>query len=127
MNASSTIAEPPVSPAAPRTAKGPSERTACALATGIAEQLLGVLTGRRPLDHAGIRVSGPVAGLINATRRSNPLDGPNYRLRSVHACLTTAHRVEACAVVGTASRVRALVMRLEQHSTTWWCTMLAVL
>jgi hypothetical protein len=107
-------------------ARGPCDRTACALAAGMIDRLLPALAGRRTLDQTGARVTGPVAGLIHAVRGSNPLGGPNYRVRSVHACQTTPHKVEACAVVATARRVRALVMRIEQEDTVWSCTMLAV-
>lgn len=119
-----SVPSPPVSPR--RHARGPCDRTACALAAGMVDRLLPALTGRRTLDQTGARVSGPVAGLIHAARGSNPLGGPNYRVRSVHACQTTPRRVEACAVVATARRVHALVMRIEQKETVWSCTMLAL-
>jgi hypothetical protein len=102
------------------------ERTACALAMRATEQILDVFAGRRSLHQIRDRVSGPVAGLISTTLGWNPREVPDYRLRSVHACLTTPCKVEACAVVGTASRARALVMRLEQEDTQWSCTMLSM-
>lgn len=107
-------------------ARDPCDRTACALATGMVERILPALAGRRTLRQTGARVTRPVAGLINAARGSSPLGGPNYRVRSVHACQTTPRKVEACAVISTASRIRALVMRMEQEDTVWSCTMLAI-
>lgn len=101
------------------------ERTACALATRMTEHILDVLGGRRRLDQLRDRLSGPVAGLLssvlNTTRRAE------YRLRSVHACMTSRSRVEACAVVAVAGRIRAFVLRLEQEDTRWCCTLLSVL
>jgi hypothetical protein len=85
---------------APREGRA-GERTACAMAT--------------------------IARVIAAIRDANPLGGPNFQLRSVHACLVTSTRVEACAVVGTASQVRALVLRIDQRDTVWSCSMLALL
>lgn len=114
-------------PAPPWRASEPGDRTACALAAGMVERILPALAGRRTLDQTGARVSAPVAGLINAARRSNPLGGPNYRVRSVHACMTSSCKVEACAVVSAASRMRALVLRMEQKDTVWSCTMLAII
>jgi hypothetical protein len=127
MTSTATLARPPTATTSPRTPGGVGDRTACALATGVAEQIVAVLAGRRTLDQIRVRVSGPVAGLITTTRGRNPLGGPSYRLRSVHACVTTPSKVEACAVIGTANRVRSLVLRLEQENTTWSCTMLALL
>jgi hypothetical protein len=122
-----TVCAPSLRPTvAPQRARGPDERTAHALAAGTIERILAVITGRRSLNQIGLRVTGPVAGLINALRGRNPLGGSSYRVRSVHACLTTSHRVEACAVIATASRTRALVMRMDQAETAWSCTMLAV-
>lgn len=118
------VPQPPVPPR--QHTRGPGDRTACALAAGMIDRLLPALTGRRTLAQTGARVSGPVAGLVHTARGSNPLGGPNYRVRSVHACQTTPRRVEACAVVATLKRVRALVMRIEQKDTLWSCTMLAL-
>lgn len=116
----------PTSASPPWCAWEPRDRTAYALAAGMVERLLPALAGRRTLDQTGARVTGPVAGLINALKRSNPLGGPNYRVRSVHACLTTPCKVEACAIVSAANRIRALVLRMEQKDTVWSCTMLAI-
>lgn len=116
----------PIPAPPPWRACDPGNRTACALAAGMVERILPAVTGRRTLDQTGALVTGPVAGLINAIRRSNPLGGPNYRVRSVHACLTTPRKVEACAVVSSASRIRALVLRMEQKDTAWSCTMFTI-
>ncbi len=108
------------------------DRSACALAARITSQILDVFAGHRPLNQIRDRLSGPVASLV-ATKlsRKPPRNAGDqlgsYRLGSVHACLTTPNKVEACAVVGTSKRARAIVMRLEQKDTTWACTMFSVL
>lgn len=117
----------PLSASSLSCASEPADRTACALAAGMVERLLPALAGRRTLEQTGARVTAAVAGLINATRRSNALGGPNYRVRSVHACMATSRRVESCAVVSAASRFRAMVLRMEQRDTVWSCTMLAII
>ena len=108
------------------------DRSARALASGIACQILDVFAGHRSLNQIRGRLSGPVVRLIATRLRRKPTRNPqeqlgNYRLGSVHACLTTPNTVEACAVIGAAGRARAVVMRLEQRDTTWSCTMFAVL
>ncbi len=104
-----------------------SERSSCAIATRTIREILDVLAGQRPLQHIRDRLSGPVAGLLSTRHARSPSEIPDYRLRSVHACLTTPSKVEACAVIGTTSRSRALVLRLEQRDTTWVCSMLSLL
>jgi len=113
-------------PARPHYGIPVAERSACALAARIGTPILEVLSGRRPAHQIRDRVSGPVAGLLAATR-AHTAKSPDYRLRSVHACLVTSHRVEACMVVATHNRVRAVVLRLEQEASRWLCTMLALL
>lgn len=103
------------------------ERTACAVATRTVEQIFEVLAGRRSLHRIRDRLSGPVAGLLTTSlgrERERHLWGS--RLGPVHACQTTPRAVEACAVIGTADRARALVLRLEQEETAWLCTMLSL-
>lgn len=104
---------------------GPESRTASALVDRTAGQILDVLAGRRPLRQIRQWVSAPVAGLLAAMVRGRSTADPTYRLRSVHACLTSARTVEACAIVADTRRVRALTMRLERQNTQWSCTMLA--
>ncbi len=108
------------------------DRSARALASRIANQILDVFAGRRPLNQIRDRLSGPVASLVATKLSRKPSRNAedqlgNYRLGSVHACLTTPNKVEACAVVGTGNRTRAIVMRLEQKDTRWSCTMFSVL
>lgn len=103
------------------------ERTANALAARTVEHILEVLIGRRPLHQLRHRLSGPVAGLLATGLHRGSTRRPDYRLRSVHACQTTASKVEACAVVDTTERSRAFVFRLERKNTAWSCTMLSVL
>ena len=104
------------------------ERTACALATRTVEHIVEVLVGRRSLHQIRDRLSGPVAGLLGTSLGGKPGRRwfGDYRLGSVHACQTTPRKVEACAVIDTSSRARALVLRLEQEDTTWSCTMLSL-
>ncbi|GAA4860301.1 Rv3235 family protein [Saccharopolyspora rosea] len=103
----------------------PAERSATALAARVGEQLLDVLAGRRPLSQVRDRVSGPVAFRLAGTRL-HAARSPGYRLRSVHACLTAESTVEACLVVGSPCRARALVLRLERDGTRWVCTLLSL-
>ncbi|GAA2816898.1 Rv3235 family protein [Saccharopolyspora taberi] len=104
-----------------------SGRTAAALARFVGEQILDVLAGRRVVHQIRGWVSSPVAGLLSTIVLGWKGEGPDYRLRSVHACLTDYRTVEACLVVGTINRVRALVMRLEQVDARWVCTVLSLL
>ncbi|CAM05611.1 hypothetical protein A8924_6791 [Saccharopolyspora erythraea NRRL 2338] len=104
-----------------------TERTACALARSAGEQILDVLAGRRSVPQLRRHLSSPVAALLLALLPRWYAEGPDYRLRSVHASLTDDHTVEACLIVGTTSRVRALVMRLEQEEARWVCTVLSLL
>lgn len=103
------------------------ERTACALATRITQQIVEVLIGRRSLNQIRDRLSIPVANLLATGMGWTTSTRTQYRLHSVHACLTTRSRVEACAVVGNANRARAFVLRLERRNMEWACTMLSVL
>ncbi|MDR7301283.1 Rv3235 family protein [Haloactinomyces albus] len=115
------MAEPPES----SVTCGPGDRTASALASRTVGRLLDVLAGRRPLHQIRHWVSAPVAGFLAAMVRGRSTADPVYHLRSVHACLTSARTVEACAVIADTRRVRALTIRLERQSTQWSCTMLA--
>lgn len=102
------------------------ERTSCALATRMAKQIVDILVNRRALPTIRSEVTVSVARVL-ATTHDFTREGPGFRMRSVHASLTTTRTVEACAVVGTAHRARALVLRLEQAESRWLCTLLAVL
>lgn len=108
----------------PRT--GPAEQTSAQLALRFTHQLLDVLTGRRNPGQLRDRVTPQVLGLLNSLR-PRTAGGPGYRLGSVHACLATDRTVEACAVIGTPNRARALVLRLERTDTRWLCTMMSML
>ncbi|MGW3468606.1 Rv3235 family protein [Saccharopolyspora sp. NPDC000995] len=99
--------------------------SASALAEFIGEQVCEVLSGRRALHEVREHVSREVAGLL-LTTRLHAAQGPDYRLRSIHACLVTGFAVEACMIVGTRYRVRALVMRIEQDNGHWVCTLLSL-
>lgn len=105
---------------------GPGESTAHALATRMAQAILEVFTGRRAATSIRHQVSGAVA-LLLASTPTWKAEGPSYRLRSVHTCLPTARKVEACAVVETPKRARALALRLERADLHWLCTLLAEL
>ncbi|MBE9376345.1 hypothetical protein IQ251_17990 [Saccharopolyspora sp. HNM0983] len=105
---------------------GPTEQTSNQLALRFTHQLLDVLCGRRSPAQLRDRVTPQVLGLLT---RSGPKTArsPGYRLSSVHACLATERTVEACAVIGTPNRARALVLRLERTDSRWLCTLLSVL
>ena len=111
----------------PASAGASGDHTACALATRAAEQILDVLAARAPVHVIRDCVSAPVAGLLAGMLRRKPAAGPELRLRSVHACLTTASKVEACAVIAQPSRVRSLTIRLEKRNNQWKCTLLKFL
>lgn len=112
-------------PTGPSTSDGPDSRTAAALAGHATGHILEVLTGRRPLHQIRQWVSGPVAGLLATMVRGTSTTPPGYRLRSVHACPTTARTVEACAIITDTRRAWALTMRLERQHEQWFCTLLA--
>jgi hypothetical protein len=101
------------------------ESSAAAVAAFIGEQVFEALSGRRALHEVRDHVSGHVAGLL-LTTRLHAAQGPDYRLRSVHASLITESTVEACMIVGTHYRVRALVYRAERDNGLWVCTLLSL-
>lgn len=105
---------------------GPGDHSSTALATHMSRRILEVLAGRQALGTLRSHLSGPVA-LALAGGLCKKAGGPDYRLRSVHACLTTTSTVEACALIETANRVRALVLRFERRDSRWLCTLLAPL
>ncbi|MBB5155174.1 Rv3235 family protein [Saccharopolyspora phatthalungensis] len=102
-----------------------AESSASAVAAFVGEQVFDVLTGRRALHQVREHVTGRVAALL-LTTRLHAAQGPDYRVRSVHACLVTACAVEACMIIGTHCRVRALVLRVEQDNGRWVCTLLSL-
>jgi uncharacterized protein DUF6459 len=101
------------------------ESSAVAVAVFIGEQVFDALSGRRALHEVREHVSGHVAGLL-LTTRLHAAQGPDYRLRSVHASLITESTVEACMIVGTQDGVRALVYRIERDNEMWLCTLLSL-
>ncbi|MFI0469130.1 Rv3235 family protein [Saccharopolyspora sp. 5N102] len=102
-----------------------ADSSASAIAGFIGEQVFDALSGRRTLHQVREHLEPQVAGLL-LTTRLHAAQGPDYRLRSVHACLVTDCAVEACMIVGTHYRVRALVLRLEQDNGHWVCTLLSL-
>lgn len=66
------------------------------------------------------RSVGRLGGLVKG--------GPALRptVRSVHVCLPRAGAAEACAVVDTGRRRRALALRIEVRDGRWLCTALEV-
>lgn len=125
-------AEPPDTPRrhpttlVPVAPGGAGESTSHVLATRMSKAILDVLTGRRKPASIRHQVSGAVALLLTSTPHWKG-EGPSYRLRSVHTCLATARAVEACAVVETSHRARALALRLERADSHWSCTLLVEL
>ncbi|MEU5850807.1 Rv3235 family protein [Saccharopolyspora shandongensis] len=106
-------------------AEAVADGSASAVAGFVGELVFDVLAGRRALHEVGEHLMPQVAGLLFTTRL-HAAQSPDYRLRSVHACLVTDCAVEACMIVGTHYRVRALVLRLEQDSGHWVCTLLSL-
>jgi Family of unknown function (DUF6459) len=95
---------------------------AARLAQVVAEVLAGA---RSPSQLAGIVTLDVIrqlergAGRFGATpgrRPTHPIVG------SVHVCPVGADVAEACAVIITGPRVRALALRLEATTTCWRCT-----
>ncbi|SDX88140.1 hypothetical protein SAMN05216215_1016152 [Saccharopolyspora shandongensis] len=108
-----------------RPAEAVADGSASAVAGFVGELVFDVLAGRRALHEVREHLMPQVAGLLFTTRL-HAAQSPDYRLRSVHACLVTDCAVEACMIVGTHYRVRALVLRLEQDSGHWVCTLLSL-
>ncbi|GAA0526985.1 hypothetical protein GCM10011581_12490 [Saccharopolyspora subtropica] len=102
----------------------PEECSAVAIATALAEELFPVVAGRAPVHRVRDHVTAAVAGKL-LSARAWTAQGPDFRLRSVHACPVTDYAVEACVIIGTQDRVRALVLRLEQDCGRWICTRLS--
>jgi hypothetical protein len=87
---------------------------------------------------AGARAAGQLAGVTSVDvlallqRRSSRLgtrlgaSQPRPIVGSVHISEPCEGVVEACAVINTGSRVRALALRLEASNGQWRCTALAV-
>lgn len=112
--------------AIPPARTGPAEQTSTQLALRFTHQLLDVLSGRRNPEQLRGRVTPQVLGLLRSSR-PRAAGSPGYRLGSVHACLSTDRTVEACAVIGTPHRARAMVLRFERTDTRWLCTLLSML
>lgn len=115
----------PDAPTTPSPAADPAERSAVAIAASVGRPVFDVLIGRRSVRDASRHVSPHVAGLL-LTTRLHAARGPEHRVRSVHACPITEFAVEACMVVGTHDRVRALVLRVERTGERWVCTRLSL-
>ncbi|MER7084102.1 hypothetical protein SAMN05421805_13044 [Saccharopolyspora antimicrobica] len=111
-------------PIAALTTDDPGGRSAVAIATHVGGHVFDVLSGRRTVHEIGEHVSARVAALL-LTTRLHAAQGPEHRVRSVHACPITEFAVEACMVVGTHDRVRALVLRVERDGERWVCTRLS--
>ncbi|MER6993697.1 Rv3235 family protein [Saccharopolyspora hirsuta] len=112
-------------PIAPTNTDDPGERSAVAIATSVGGHVFDVLSGRRTVREVDEHLSSRVAGLL-LTTRLHAAQGPDHRVRSVHACPITEYAVEACMVVGTHDRVRALVLRVERDGEHWVCTRLSL-
>lgn len=99
-------------------------RTAYALAHHLGEQIFAVLNGKASCRAIEGCSPGAVRRLLHGARSPHE-QGPGYRLRSVHACVVSDRLVEACVVVGSFRRARALVLRVEKEHNRWRCTLLA--
>ncbi|MDA3630321.1 Rv3235 family protein [Saccharopolyspora oryzae] len=116
----------PDAPPAPPAVEDLDERSAISVATSVGGFVFDALSGRRTVSDIGTCVSSRVARLL-LTTRLDAARGPDHRVRSVHACPITEFAVEACMVVGTNDRVRALVLRIERGGGRWVCTRLSLL
>ncbi|MGW1681639.1 Rv3235 family protein [Saccharopolyspora sp. NPDC002376] len=116
----------PDAPTAPPAVEDLDERSAISVATCVGGYVFDALSGRRTVHDIGAHVSSRVARLLLNTRL-DAAQGPEHRVRSVHACPITEFAVEACMVVGTNDRVRALVLRVERDGGRWVCTRLSLL
>jgi hypothetical protein len=99
----------------------------------LVESIIQTLAGERPL-HQLLRWLSPqvydeLAQHLSAHPPPPAAAGrvPGRAVRSVHVCRPTPDVVEASAVVRTASRSRAVALRLEGSSGRWRCTRLRVL
>lgn len=113
----------------------PQERSAVGIATHVGEQVFAVISGGHNTHQAREYLSsalankllGPPPSVGQAQRPDQPLWkvlGPGYRMWSMHACPVTDSAVEACMIIGTRRRARALVLRFEHDEQHWVCTLL---
>lgn len=111
---------------APSRGAYPADRSSSALAASLARPIMDVLFGRRPLHQVRSRLAPQVRNLLGSRALRNQLGGATPdRLRSLHARAVDRDHVEGCAVISTAGRARALVMRWERSAQGWLCTFLS--
>lgn len=130
---------PTASPAAPTAAaersplSGPDLPDPRWWASRLAQALVEVLAGDRPVAQLLRWTDEDVfSQLRRRARLAKPSDrtghGPNHRalVRSVHIGEPCTGVVEACAVVRSGIRSRALAFRLEDYDGRWRCTALEI-
>jgi hypothetical protein len=92
----------------------------------LAQVIAEVLAGARPASQLSRVATLDVLGLLerSAGRLGSRAGGPPQRpiVGSVHLSEPTDGVAEACAVVDTGIRKRALALRLEGHDGQWRCT-----
>lgn len=118
-----TVRHAPV-PVPPRAARKPSAHT---IATRLATALTDVLATRRSPNQVRSRMTPTALGNLMRQLSGTPLPARNFRVQSVHACLTTQRSIEATAVLTGATRSRALALRIEHRSGQWVCSALSLL
>jgi hypothetical protein len=96
------------------------------LTARLAQAIAEVLAGARPPAQLAQVATLEVLHLLerNAGRLTGHRGGPPTRPRvaSVHVSQPRAGVAEACAVVDTGPRRRALALRIEHHGGQWRCT-----
>lgn len=102
-------------------------------AARLAQAVLEALSGQRPVQQLSRWTDEPVfvalsrrAGL-RAARRRPRTSAHRLTVRSVRASRPAPHAVEACVVVQTGARSRAVALRLEGLDGRWLCTALDVI
>jgi Family of unknown function (DUF6459) len=96
------------------------------LAHRLAQAIAEVLAGARPASQLSSHVTLPTVRLLERNAgRLNPAGNASRQrpiVRSVHLDQPRNDVAEACAVIDTGRRVRALALRLEAVNGHWRCT-----
>ena len=99
----------------------PDPRTWAAL---LAQAVVEVLAGRRPVGQVVRWVDPPIVDRIRASAPARSVPGRPVLVRRVRVSTHLDGTVEAAVVVDDGTRARALALRLEALSRRWLCTAL---
>lgn len=108
----------------PRARRNPSAHT---VATRLATAFTDVLATRRPSQQVRSRMTPAAFGKLMRQLAGTSRSARDFRVQSVHACLTTQRSIEATAVLAGATRSRALALRIEHRDGQWVCSALSLL